>query len=1006
MSDLKQVVPITDFKVSVKHHCNNSTMVLNTPYFSEINNYYSSKKKIGIAVKKHHTLGTLLERLNNIKHKEDKSNSIAILKGLYKDGTSGNFCYKGSPFLFFDIDVKNTPSKKENAHLKDAQQNSEVFELLNKIAVIVWRSNSGYGIAGVLYVPQLANILNNNRVKHLSIGKAISEYLKQTLNVNADFDNAQNKFRQVRYFAMQEKPRKLNTSPYVFTYDIKEVVKVSNTGVKQYRFKDNRAVFGSIQDQFNNSTTIQSALLDNGLNQLNNDRWKHPSTTSRSTGITKGNVFLNHSNSFSQYEVFTSFWLYYTQNYNYDYNGFLSDLNKKGYKEVQPQQKAFKQAEKTLKQKENDRDKQIFTACYDLVNANYKDKVKFADDNANNEAEKIKFYDYLKIKPLTITYDSTLLIKSYVSEQLKAILDYSYTHKKIIVTAETGTGKTTAFLKDFTKYRPTQRLLILAPLTAIVEQNKAEYNNIISLTANSKPIEHTHAKTGVIVMATYEQGYKHLVNGNKFDYVIIDEVHNLVTANSFKSETISNLTSILHRFNVIGLTGTTNPLFKSIGYKLVNVKKENLKPVNVCLRIDNRLPIKIALQHLKTAKGKCLIRLNSRNDAKALLIELVRIKHYKKSEILVLNSDKTVKDGKDFKQLSHKSNFRDNIKLVITTSVIDEGLSIKQSGFTDIVFIENQYKPMPEAVKQFFARFRNEDTERKNYFYFRETKNQSLNSWNPYYAFNLTKDQLIKDAKNRNVNESKSKDIANNDYLFYSNGYVNDYALAYDVSYKLFKLATTLEYITYLEINYNLKLENNETHEREKIDTTAIKEDREKTKIAIANNWLKNKDEVLNVLYRLTDNRDIKKSIDFEGLNPVDAVYDLVFTNVKEFERLHSKSIILENLGTINIDSELINCETMKPISSKIVNSKIRLLQNLDTINNPKTATDIKNKNKLLNFVGEVSRLHIFNSSDLIRLWKQQRTTSVKFNSDNLRQLVLFYHNYKENKKLKKWIKI
>ena len=72
------------------------------------------------------------------------------------------------------------------------------------------------------------------------------------------------------------------------------------------------------------------------------------------------------------------------------------------------------------------------------------------------------------------------------------------------------------------------------PLTGIVEQIKSEHPNIVSLTGSSEPEEHTKAKTFPIVIGTYEQGYKHLSDPNTFDYVVIDEVHNLITANSYK----------------------------------------------------------------------------------------------------------------------------------------------------------------------------------------------------------------------------------------------------------------------------------------------------------------------------------------------------------------------------------------------------------------------------------------------------------------------------------------
>ncbi|TXD47727.1 DEAD/DEAH box helicase [Polaribacter sp. IC073] len=970
MNDLTKVVPITDFKVSVKHHFNSSKMVPNAPLFSEIYNYYSNKDKNSIPVKKHHTLRTLLERLNTIKTKPTKSNSIAILKGLYKGGTSGEYCYKSAPFLFFDIDVKDD----ENTRLQDAKQNADVFMQLQKIAVMVWRSNSIKGISGVLYVPQLAEVLNNDTTKHLKIGNAITNYLTNILNVA--FDKAQNKFRQVRYLALQTEKRFINKNPYVFEYDVKEIIKVSNTGVKQYRFTDNRAVYGSIKEQFNTSTSIHTALIDNVCIQVNDNRYKHPSTTSKTTGVVVDNIFFNHSSSFSNYKVFTPFDLYLKLHYENDYKRFINYLKTKGYTENQPQQKDFKQAKKMLASVTENREQQIFTACYDLVNANYKDKVNFTNDNAKNDTEKLLFFDYLKLKPLTIKYDKTLNIKSYVSEQLKNILDYSDTHNKTILTAETGTGKTTAFLMDFTKNRPNKRLLILAPLTVIVEQTKAEFKNITTLTGNSTPDDHIKAKKVSIVMATYEQGYKHLKDPNTFDYVVIDEVHNLIIANSYKRETIKNLTSLLNTYNVIGLTGTTNQLFKAIGYKLVNVKKEDLKRVNVSLIVDNRTPIKIALQHLQNVKGKCIVRVNSRKVATALKTELLKAKRYKKNEILILNSDNHIKKSEDFKQLTTQSKFNNVIKLVLTTSIIDEGLSIKQSGFTDVVFIETEYNPMPESVKQFFARFRNEDENRKNYFYYKQTKNQTLKSWNPNYSFLETKKNLIVDAQSFNVNDTDKKDSTSTKYLYYENSFVNDYALAYDISKSFFSMMTKQEYIHFLELNYNINIIENKNHIRVDFDTAESKDQSEQNKILIANNWRNNKDEVLSVLRQITNNLELKKSITYLGLNPKDEIYNLVSDNLKMFEDLQRNSEHLESLGVSDIDSILIDTTKLKPIDLRTINRKIKLFQNIDTIKNPKTKTDEKNKTKLLKFLAEAKKLKIINKTTLFKEWNKLRCNS------------------------------
>ena len=75
----------------------------------------------------------------------------------------------------------------------------------------------------------------------------------------------------------------------------------------------------------------------------------------------------------------------------------------------------------------------------------------------------------------------------------------------------------------------------------------------------------------------------------------------------------------------------------------------------------------------------------------------------------------------------------------------------------------------------------------------------------------------------------------------------------------------------------------------------------------VATQWLNNKDEVLDALYVITDNLDLKKSIDYIGLNPSDDIYNLVSTNLKTFENLHKSSVVLERLGVNEVDNILID---------------------------------------------------------------------------------------------------
>ena len=121
-------------------------------------------------------------------------------------------------------------------------------------------------------------------------------------------------------------------------------------------------------------------------------------------------------------------------------------------------------------------DKVIFEHCRPLQHATNAQKYKFIADNCTTPEHEKFYIEYLKLADYTIKYDKKLTIKKYVSEALHDILNYADQHKKIILRAETGKGKTTAFIRYFLEYRPGKRLLILAPLTIIVDQNEKEYS--------------------------------------------------------------------------------------------------------------------------------------------------------------------------------------------------------------------------------------------------------------------------------------------------------------------------------------------------------------------------------------------------------------------------------------------------------------------------------------------------------------------------------------------------
>jgi len=943
----------------------------------------------------------VLEQLINKYSNADggKLKDRCLLKGLYKNDFNGVDCIKNAGYLFFDIDVKE---KKENVHLLQPKTNEIIFNELEKIAVICWRSNSGNGIAGVLSVPQLANYLENDRALHLQAGKQITSYLSEYLHSitgidRIQFDNAQSKFRQVRFLAEQKTERKLNKTPLEFTYKVDEKIKERTAGVIDYRPHDYSKPKGTLISQFDTDNDILNIALDNGFSTIGNDngntiRIHHPATTSATSGaIDKSiNIFYNHSGSFSNRKSFTPSQLLCKLQFNYNWREFYKHLTALGYKEKQTPKEEIKDVSKALQcellkaTNEVDEGKIIFKHCYDLQTLTNEQKQNFIKANCPRPELKKFFVHYLNLIDYGIKYDKEFNIKSYVAEQLENVLNYVDKHNKVILGAETGKGKTTAFITDFHKHRPGKRLLILVPLIIIVEQNKKEYyGKAIFLDGKSKPSEHEQAEYSNFVFATYEQGVK-LLSVSKFDYIVVDEVHQLLTANSYKLKTIAELTPHLIENKVIGLTGTPSNIFKSIGYKLIKVGVTNPIKTEIEIRLSNKRGCDIALNHLNTVKGKTLLRLNDRIGMELLKKQLIDLKVFKENEIIIFHSSKKIKSSKEFKQLAHERRFNDKVKLVLTTSLLDEGLSIDQTGFTDIVFIETAYNPRPEALKQFVARFRNEDPNRKNYLYLRSTKDQTPSRYNPEYAYS---DKLR--GLNNEIDESNGTDLkttynsafSNNDF-YYDNNTINPYYLAYSVTDVLFKSFNIEQFTDYSENNYNLSFTVNEAFKLFAGAGSNETKERKELKKLIAGEWYNNKIEVLHALGCHSLSKSIRNDLrDLQGVIDPNTE-QIVIAYIKAFETLHKRTKKLEQLGVKEPDRILINTSKALTLASeKNYKDEVTMLQVKNIILNPQNEADKKAKVRFEAFAewcknqSEFSHVNMIKKLKSLRVYKNDTYT-------------------------------
>lgn len=946
------------------------------------------------------SLSEFCEYLNNYVGKQKKSDNEFILKGVY-DGKyyNGENCQNPTGFLFYDIDIKTTEAgdkKNENTHLITYDKNGEkipnennklIFEALKKVSVLIWRSNSQTGIAGILFVPQLAEVIHAQKSLHLKIGKEITKYLADYLETETgvkriEFDNAQSKFRQPRYLATQSEVRELNFNPFEFSYTTKEIQLVTPDNVPEFKRsyhtngKTNKTFIGSIFDQYNQKNNIETVAFNCGFSRVPEslDRLKYQFSESDTSGTinTDENVYFNYSDTVQKYldtaganglSVVSPALMECAFNYSGNWTEFAKALFKAGYKNEIPTGETIDKIKKEFAEETEITPKVIYHYCSQMRHAPESAKKEFKKEFATIETRKY-FNEYLQLSDNRIKYDKTINIINYVSECINEIVNIE--SDKLLIYSETGNGKTRAITNELTKYG---KILLLEPLTAIVKQLENETKGAF-LTGENYSTESFKILDNSLTVATYEQGAKILNEGFSFDYIIIDEVHQLLTANSFRYESIRDLTDLLE-FNkpnqkLIGLTGTPNEIFRKLGFDFVKIHKKKQKPVNIEVRFCNLKPRNIILNHLDTITGKTIIRLNEINTLKILKNDLIKSGKFFENEILIFYSADEVKKGNDFRDLAKKQSFNDNIKIILTTSLIDEGVSINQKGFTDVIYIETKYNPRPESVKQFFARFRNDDTNRRNYLYLRKRINQTEYFFNQNREF----DQLYKILIDTDYKETSSVySLTSNDLFYYEPSRINPFYLAYTVTDNYFGLMNAENFIEYLQTNYNLNLTINKDFELIggfETDTPTKKQ----IKRATARIWKESRKTALfTVIRNHTLDAKIKASINPtpETLPDADRLFIIEF--IKVFEKLlkwYNELISFD----IEPDTIIINDEN-EIISDKNYNDFVMLHKFFLAFNNPKNKTDRANKNNFKSFCSELVKKSEWTTGQVKKLLKK-----------------------------------
>ena len=520
------------------------------------------------------------------------------------------------------------------------------------------------------------------------------------------------------------------------------------------------------------------------------------------------------------------------------------------------------------------------------------------------------------------------------------------------------------FLSTSFSCNPSLKAIFLVPLQSIAYQIHCDHK-IPYLIGDSSAAIHSLAKKSNVFVATNEQGVKYLAD-LEFDYIIVDEGHDLIINNSYKMEVISELGYMIKisKSKVILLTGSPLDIFKQIGFSLLKIKNLNHYRTDVIERFTKLNGYQVIISHVSSNIGKMLIRYNHKDHLEEAKKYLCKNHGYDKNEIVVIHSGNKNKESQ-YKLLLQNGKFSDQIKIVLITSLIDEGISINQEDFKSVVYIATGERLLrPEAPKQFFARFRNHDPERINYLY-RNNANTSSTYFDERSEYACSYKML--DGEKNNYHQSY-QDIFSVENFYLKDGSVNDFYLANYVTNKTFEGATSHEYDYYLKTNYSINIIRDKGFKEIKVDQSEMRLSLAEKKARIATICLEDFDTVLTVL--MTESKDPKTREDLKNspvsINEENA--DFIASNLSSFEAIYKYYTRLLSLG---IDPFTIIFKNGKQQGNQAINNQLYLIETIHLVKNAKTQIELAKKEKIERFIETLKEKKEFTKKDIEEVYNK-----------------------------------
>ncbi len=359
-----------------------------------------------------------------------------------------------------------------------------------------------------------------------------------------------------------------------------------------------------------------------------------------------------------------------------------------------------------------------------------------------------------------LQYDRTITVGRWVSDAAAELFSIIEQNPRTALISRTGNGKS-KFVELLARRGS---VLLISPLAKLAEQQSSEFESVgaVSVTGGETPeIADAYFQYRDFVCTTPEMLAQYMNCVERFDYVVIDEMHELRRIN-YRPAALAAFADALQRAQrVVGLTATlTDNIFRADGFYIVRIddcRSDRLKiqvrefrggaadpdKNNVTALVSRLIRDHVATgfhdsdnsdflpafsaenqpgnPQQKEQPGVLVIRLQNKKQLRVVRDYCRSTLQLTENTVAVLTSDNK-NSSSVFSSVVQKRTIPAGVRVVLTTSVFDLGLNVLNRNIGRLVLIE----PKDETeVIQFSARFRNAQVPVECWFPYRSADNRS-----------------------------------------------------------------------------------------------------------------------------------------------------------------------------------------------------------------------------------------------------------------------------------------